>query len=171
VPPIPPNCSCSYPSSLLIVSIRTPHMLIDSPSDMHGRPYRSSQSIQHPPWISHVIRNAGASAKDALRSILISQQLLGTKEILLIKHTGCGMLSFKNEDAYKVVEGNLGEEVGGKLREEGFDFLPFGSLEEETKRDVQWLRGNDLVVKGEDGERKVSGWVYEVETGKVRKVA
>lgn len=52
VPPIPPNCSCSYPSSLLIVSIRTPHMLIDSPSDMHGRPYRSSQSIQHPPWIS-----------------------------------------------------------------------------------------------------------------------
>jgi len=51
---------------------------------------------------------AGASARDALRSIIISEQLLGTEEILLIKHTGCGMLTFKNEDAYALVEKNLG---------------------------------------------------------------
>lgn len=57
---------------------------------------------------AHVIRNAGASAVDALRSIVISEQLLGTTEIVLVKHTGCGMLTFKNEDAYGLVEKNLG---------------------------------------------------------------
>jgi carbonic anhydrase len=51
---------------------------------------------------------AGASAKDGLRSIIISEQLLGTQEIVLVKHTGCGMLTFKNEDAYGIVEKNLG---------------------------------------------------------------
>lgn len=51
---------------------------------------------------------AGASAIDGLRSIVISQQLLGTHEIVLVKHTGCGMLTFKNEDAYGIVEKNLG---------------------------------------------------------------
>ena len=40
---------------------------------------------------AHIIRNAGGNARDALRSLIISEQLLGTKEILLIKHTGCGM--------------------------------------------------------------------------------
>ena len=51
---------------------------------------------------------AGASAVDALRSIIISQQLLGTQEVVLVKHTGCGMLTFQNEDAYGVVGKNLG---------------------------------------------------------------
>jgi len=57
---------------------------------------------------AHVIRNAGALASDALRSIVISQQLLGTKEILLIKHTGCGMLTFQESDAEGIVKQNLG---------------------------------------------------------------
>lgn len=54
------------------------------------------------------VNQAGASAVDALRSVVISQQLLGTTEIVLVKHTGCGMLTFKNEDAYAIVEKNLG---------------------------------------------------------------
>ena len=53
-------------------------------------------------------KKAGASAVDALRSIVISEQLLGTTEIVVVKHTGCGMLTFQNEDAYGVVEKNLG---------------------------------------------------------------
>lgn len=57
---------------------------------------------------AHVIRNAGALASDALRSIVISQQLLGTKEILLVKHTGCGMLTFQEDDAQEMVRKNLG---------------------------------------------------------------
>lgn len=51
---------------------------------------------------------AGASAVDALRSIIISEQLLGTNEIAIVKHTGCGMLTFKDEDAYELVAKNLG---------------------------------------------------------------
>ncbi|TVY47858.1 Uncharacterized protein LCER1_G008372, partial [Lachnellula cervina] len=58
---------------------------------------------------AHVIRNAGGNAIDALRSLVISQQLLGTKEILLIKHTGCGMLTFDTEAATGIVEKNLGD--------------------------------------------------------------
>ncbi|KAK3501399.1 carbonic anhydrase [Neurospora crassa] len=57
---------------------------------------------------AHVIRNAGASSKDALRSIVISQQLLATEAIVIVKHTGCGKLTFKNEDDYEVLERNLG---------------------------------------------------------------
>lgn len=72
---------------------------------------------------AHVVRNAGGVAKEALRSIVISQQLLGTKEVLVIKHTGCGMLTFANEDARKAVVGNLGEGVRSEV--EKVDFLPF----------------------------------------------
>lgn len=61
---------------------------------------------------THVIRNAGGNARDALRSVIISNQLLGTTEIILIKHTGCGMLTFQNADARGVVEKNLGAEAG-----------------------------------------------------------
>lgn len=56
---------------------------------------------------------AGASAVDALRSIIISEQLLGTTEIVLVKHTGCGMLTFTNNDAYGIVEKQLGSVVPG----------------------------------------------------------
>ena len=56
----------------------------------------------------HVIHNAGGTASDALRSLDISEQLLGTNETLLIKHTGCNMLTLKNADAQAAVENNLG---------------------------------------------------------------
>ncbi|CZR50919.1 related to carbonic anhydrase [Phialocephala subalpina] len=113
---------------------------------------------------AHVIRNAGASAKDALRSLVISEQLLGTQEIILVKHTGCGMLTFQNPDALGIVKSNLGEE-GVKAVADGFkgEFLPFPDLEKEVKSDVEWLKGNKAIP----GSVEISGWVYEVETGKV----
>lgn len=113
---------------------------------------------------AHVIRNAGASARDALRSIVISQQLLGTKEVLVIKHSGCGMLTFKNEDAYKVVEGNLGKAGAEALG--GLDFLPFPDLDDAVRDDVKYLRE----IKAVADDVTITGWVYEVETGKVRAV-
>jgi len=116
-----------------------------------------------------VIRNAGGSAHEALRSIIISQQLLGTEEILLVKHTDCGMLTFQNGDAYNVVSQGLGTKQAEKLKSDNFDFLPFSQLETQTKDEVEWLRANEFVKKGK-GEEAISGWVYEVETGKVRKV-
>jgi carbonic anhydrase len=115
---------------------------------------------------AHVIRNAGASAKDALRSLVISEQLLGTEEILLIKHTGCGMLTFKNEDAVGIVGKNLGEEATGQLAAFKGDFLPFPDLDEAVKDDVEFLKGSKLIPE----KIKISGWVYEVESGKVRSV-
>ena len=113
---------------------------------------------------AHVIRNAGGNAKDALRSLVISEQLLGTTEILLIKHTGCGMLTFKNEDAHAVVAKNLGEQ--GQKELEGLDFQPFPNLEKAVEDDVNFLKASKAIPNSVN----VSGWVYEVETGTVRSV-
>ena len=111
---------------------------------------------------AHVIRNAGGNAKDALRSILISQHLLGTREILLIKHTGCGMLTFENDDARSAVVNNSGS---GAL-DANFDFQPFDDLEQAVENDVTWLKKQPALLQGD----AISGWVYEVETGKVRQI-
>jgi carbonic anhydrase len=115
---------------------------------------------------AHIIRNAGASAKDALRSLVISEQLLGTDEILLIKHTGCGMLTFDNEAAEGIVKKNLGEEAVQELSAFNSDFLPFPELDKAVEDDVAFLKKSKLIPENV----KISGWVYEVETGKVRKV-
>lgn len=115
---------------------------------------------------AHVIRNAGGSAKEALRSLVISQQLLGTKEVIIVKHTGCGMLTFSNDDAHGIVNKNLGEEGAKELSAFGGEFLPFGDLEGEVKRDVEFVKGNKAIPDSVI----VSGWVYEVETGKTKRV-
>lgn len=113
---------------------------------------------------AHVIRNAGGSAKEALRSILISQQLLGTHEIVLVKHTGCGMLTFSNEDAHAVVHQKLGAAAAAEIAT--LDFLPFGDLEKAVREDIAYLKKQSAVPT----DVHISGWVYEVETGKVRQV-
>jgi len=115
---------------------------------------------------AHVIRNAGGNARDALRSIIISNQILGTTEILIIKHTGCGMVTFKNEDALGLVEKKLGVEARKELEEASFDFQPFPDLDGAVKDDVEFLKESKVVAKS----AVISGWVYEVETGKVRQV-
>lgn len=115
---------------------------------------------------AHVIRNAGACAKDALRSIVISEQLLGTQEIILVKHTGCGMLTFRNEDAYKIIEGNLGPGALSELQQMRMDFLPFPDLEEAVYDDIKYLESTRLIPS----DISLSGWIYEVETGKTRKI-
>ncbi|KAL2434856.1 hypothetical protein ABEF95_009524 [Exophiala dermatitidis] len=115
---------------------------------------------------AHVIRNAGAFAHDALRSIIISEQLLGTHEIVLVKHTGCGMLTFTNDDAYALVEQNLGSDALAEAKAKVPDFLPFSDLEQAVKNDVEFLRATKLVPDSV----KISGWVYEVETGRTRRV-
>lgn len=111
---------------------------------------------------AHIIRNAGGNAKDALRSILISQHLLGTREIILVKHTGCGMVTFTNADALKIVAQNQGAGVLSST----FDFQPFPDVEQGVRDDIEWLKNNGAVVN----DTKLSGWVYEVETGKTRQI-
>jgi len=115
---------------------------------------------------AHVIRNAGGNAQDALRSLVISEQLLGTTEIILVKHTGCGMLTFDNDAATGLVQKNLGEKAVAELKSFGGDFQAFPDLDAAVKRDVELLKGSELIPKSVT----ISGWVYEVETGKVRSV-
>lgn len=115
---------------------------------------------------AHVIRNAGGSAKDALRSLVISEQLLGTNEIILVKHTGCGMLTFDNNTAAGLVRENLGVDAVKELASFAGDFQAFPVLEEAVRSDVEFLKGSKLIPESVN----VSGWVYEVETGKVRTV-
>ncbi len=91
---------------------------------------------------AHVIRNAGGNARDALRPLVISEQLLGTNEVLLIKHTGCGMLTSANEDAHAFVEKKAGS--GAKDELAGLDFRPFGNLEKGIEDDVNYLKGTKL---------------------------
>lgn len=122
-----------------------------------------SRAFGIPLGAAHVIRNAGGSARDAFRSLVISQQLLGTTEVLVVKHTGCGMLTFDNAAAKEIVKKNKGE--AGLKEVEDLDFLAFPELEKAVKDDVEWLKSKNL----EEGIR-FTGWVYEVETGKTRQV-
>jgi len=74
---------------------------------------------------AHVIRNAGGRASDdAIRSLAISQQLLGTNEVVVIHHTDCGMLTFNNEDLRQKLKQELNADA------EHIDFLPFKDLEQ-----------------------------------------
>jgi carbonic anhydrase len=102
---------------------------------------------------AHVIRNAGGLVTDdAFRSLVISKNLLGTEEVLVIAHTGCGMLTFKNED----VQAHLGTSI---------DFLPFADLDESVRGSVRRVRESPLTAD------TVHGFVYEIETGTLREVA
>ncbi|KAK7961154.1 hypothetical protein PG996_011797 [Apiospora saccharicola] len=115
---------------------------------------------------AHVIRNAGGCAKDALRSVVISQQLLGTREILVVKHTDCGMLTFTNEDAHKAVKENLGPAAAVELAT--LDFLPFPEVEQAVRDDLKYLKEHTASIRE---DTVVSGWVYDVRTGKVKSIA
>ncbi|KAF2227595.1 carbonic anhydrase family protein, partial [Elsinoe ampelina] len=117
------------------------------------------------PGTTHIIRNGGGSARDALRSLMASQHCLRTEEILLIKHTDCGFSHFEKDDEVVVKVGEAGE----KAREmaEGVEFEVFGSdVEGAVSRDVEFLRG----CEGLKHRGKISGWVYETGTGEVRRV-
>jgi len=76
------------------------------------------------------------------------------------------MLTFKNEDAYGLVEQNLGPDASAELKSRGLDFLAFPELERAVKEDVEYLQETKLVPD----DVPISGWVYEVETGKTRRV-
>ncbi len=76
------------------------------------------------------------------------------------------MLTFKNNDAASIVRQNLGEDAVAELALFGGDFRSFPGLEDAVKKDVEFLKGSKLIPD----KIKISGWVYEVETGKMRSV-
>lgn len=107
---------------------------------------------------AHVIRNGGGLASDdALRSLAISHHLLGTEEVFVIGHEGCGMLSFANED--------LRDRLGDAARD--VDFLPFSNLDEAVAGSVRRIDESPLLPDSFDAH----GLVYDVRSGRLREVA
>jgi carbonic anhydrase len=109
---------------------------------------------------AHVIRNAGgAVTDDAIRSLAISQRLLGTDEIILIHHTDCGMLTFTDE----ALKAEIAEETGVRPH---FALETFSDLEEDVRQSIARIKASPFVPKKD----QIRGFVYEVETGKLREV-
>jgi carbonic anhydrase len=109
---------------------------------------------------AHVIRNAGGLAREGLRSLVISQRLLGTSAIAVVHHTDCGMLTFENDDVHAKVREDLGADASE------IDFMPFGDLEQSIRDDVEFLRKSPLIAE----ETEIRGFVYDVETRRLTEV-
>jgi len=109
---------------------------------------------------AHVIRNAGGVVTgDALRSLIISQRLLGTTEIVLMHHTDCGMLTFEDEDFKE----KLAAEVGVKP---DFALEAFRDVEEDVRLGLRRVAENPFILHKE----LVRGFVFDVVTGKLDEV-
>ena len=110
---------------------------------------------------AHVIRNAGGRATDdAVRSLLISSWLLGTREFLVIHHTDCGMEKFTDDAVAEIIAERSGEDVSD------VEFLTFGDLDQSVRDDVQRIRSLSQIP----ADATVSGHVYDVRTGTLREV-
>ena len=108
---------------------------------------------------AHVVRNAGGRTADAVRSLVISQQLLGTREIVVLHHTDCGMLTFTDAQLRQKLRDELGAETDTA-------FWSFQDLEQSVRDDVAAIRESPLLLKGVP----VTGFVYDVKTGRLRQV-
>jgi carbonic anhydrase len=110
---------------------------------------------------AHVIRNAGGVANDdAIRSLVVSQRKLGTREVLVILHTDCGMRTFAEDDFVEQLE----RETGTRPRWETTEF--HDAIETDVRRAVARVRESPFLPHVD----AVRGFVYEVETGRLREV-
>ena len=109
---------------------------------------------------AHVIRNAGGVVTDdEIRSLAISQRLLGTEEIMLIHHTDCGMLTFSDDEFKRSIQ----DEVGIKPE---WAAEAFGDLDEDVRQSVARIKASAFIPRKDS----IRGFVYEVETGRLREV-
>ena len=110
---------------------------------------------------AHVIRNAGGVVTDdEIRSLSISQRLLGTEEIILIHHTDCGMLTFTDDEFRRQVQ----EETGIKPP---WPCETFDDLEEDVRQSIARIKGSPFIPRKDS----VRGFVYDVKTGRLDEVA
>ncbi|HWC87605.1 MAG TPA: carbonic anhydrase [Solirubrobacteraceae bacterium] len=110
---------------------------------------------------AHVIRNAGGVVTDdEIRSLAISQRLLGTEEIILVHHTDCGMLTF-TDDGFKA---QVQEETGIKPE---WAVEAFADLEADVRQSIARIKASPFIPRKDS----VRGFIYEVETGRLREVA
>lgn len=109
---------------------------------------------------AHVIRNAGGIAsEDALRSLLISQRLLGTRAVVVIQHTDCGMLTLSEDEVQSQIETETGERLPFRLH-------AFSDLEQETRRAMTRIKAASFLPHRDE----VRGFIYDVGAGSLREV-
>jgi carbonic anhydrase len=110
---------------------------------------------------AHIIRNAGGViTDDEIRSLAISQRLLGTREIVLIHHTDCGMLTFKDDEFRHQIEEETG--VRPEWAAEAFD-----ELDQDVRQNIARINASPFIPHKES----VRGFVYDVTTGHLREVS
>ncbi len=109
---------------------------------------------------AHVIRNAGGVVTDdEIRSLAISQRLLGTEEIILIHHTDCGMLTFTDDEFKQSIQ----EDTGIKPE---WAAEAFSDLETDVRQSIARIEASPFIPRKDS----VRGFIYEVETGRLREV-
>jgi carbonic anhydrase len=110
---------------------------------------------------AHIIKNAGGVVTDdAIRSLAISQNLLGTEEIVLIHHTDCGMLTFKDEELADRLEQETGERPSWSAQ-------AFSDLDQNVRESIETIKASPFIPRTDS----VRGFVYEVESGRLREVS
>jgi carbonic anhydrase len=109
---------------------------------------------------AHVFRNAGgAVTDDAIRSLAISQRLLGTEEVILIHHTDCGMLTFSDD----AVKAQIQKDTGIRPP---FALEAFSNLEDDVRQSIARIKASPFIPKKD----RVRGFVYDVTTGRLNEV-
>ena len=110
---------------------------------------------------AHILRNAGGRVtEDMIRSLVISQQQMGTREIVVLHHTDCGAQTFQNKDFQEHLKRELGVDVSDQ------DFLPFQDIDESVREDMRLLKDSPLIPD----DVVISGAVYDVDTGSMRQI-
>ena len=110
---------------------------------------------------AHVIRNAGGVVTDdVIRSLVISQRLLGTSEVVLIHHTDCGMLTFRDDDVKDAIQSDTG------LRP-SFAMEAFGNLEGDVRQSISRIKASPFVP----AKDQIRGFVYDCATGRLNEVS
>lgn len=110
---------------------------------------------------AHILRNAGGRVTDdVIRSLVISEQQLGTSEIVVLHHTDCGAQTFTNAEFTEQLKRDLAVDAGDQ------DFLPFTDIEESVREDIALLKNSPLIPE----DIIISGAIYDVDTGRVREV-
>ncbi len=109
---------------------------------------------------AHVIRDAGGVVTDdVIRSLAISQRLLGTREIILMHHTDCGMLTFTDDEVKRQIQ----QEVGIRPP---FSLEAFPDLEEDVRQSIARIQASPFIPH----KHQIRGFIYDVHTGRLREV-
>jgi carbonic anhydrase len=109
---------------------------------------------------AHILRNAGGVVTDdEIRSLAISQRLLGTEEIVLLHHTDCGMLTFTDDDFKRSLQDDTGIKPAWSAE-------AFSDLDEDVRQSIARIKASPFIPNKDS----VRGFVYDVETGKLREV-